>query len=110
MTMPFSRRGFVKGAAAVGGTAAVAALGGSLALDLLKPLPDIPNPLDHYPERGWETVYRDQYRYDSTFSFVCAPNDTHNCRLTAFLRNGVMVRTEQAYDVDTYEDRYGNRA
>jgi len=107
--MPIDRREFVKGAAAAVGGAAVAIAGSSLALDLLRPLPDIPNPLDYYPERDWEQVYRDQYRYDSSFTFVCAPNDTHNCRLRAFVRNGVIVRVEQAYDVTTYEDTYGNR-
>lgn len=107
--MKISRRGLLKGAALAGGVAAVA-MGGSLALDLLKPIPEIPNPLDFYPERDWEKVYRDQYRYDSSFTFVCAPNDTHNCRLRAFVRNGIIVRTEQAYDVDTYADTYGNKA
>ena len=107
--MKKDRRDFLKTAAAAGGAIAVAAIGGTYALDLLKPLPDIPNPLDFYPDRDWEQIYRDQYRYDSSFTFVCAPNDTHNCRLRAYVRNGIMVRTEQAYDVETYEDLYGNR-
>ncbi len=50
---------------------------------------NVVNPLESYPNRDWEKVYRDQYRYDGTFTFVCAPNDTHNCRLRAFMRNGV---------------------
>ncbi|KKL66891.1 hypothetical protein LCGC14_2140450, partial [marine sediment metagenome] len=44
-----------------------------------------------------------------TFTFVCAPNDTHNCRLKAFVRNDVIVRIEQAYDVDGYTDLQGNK-
>ncbi len=68
----------------------------------------IDNPLEFYPNRGWEKVYRDQYRYDSTFTFVCAPNDTHNCRLRAFTRNGVLTRIEQNYDAGRYADQLGN--
>jgi len=41
--------------------------------------------------------------------FVCAPNDTHNCRLRAFVRNGVFVRSEQNYDGERIADLYGNR-
>ncbi len=70
----------------------------------------VENPLGQYPNRHWEHIYRDQYRYDSTFTWVCAPNDTHMCRLRAFVRNGVMIRSEQNYDHDRYGDLYGNRA
>jgi len=68
----------------------------------------IANPLLSYPNRGWERIYRDQYAYDDTFTFVCAPNDTHMCRLRAFVRNGVVVRTEQNYDGGDYGDLQGN--
>ena len=70
----------------------------------------VANPLGVYPSRDWEKVYRDQYRYDSTFTWVCAPNDTHMCRLRAFVRNGVMLRSEQNYDHDRCGDLYGNTA
>ena len=72
-------------------------------------IPDIRNPLKHYPDRGWEKVYLDQYRYDRTFTWICAPNDTHMCRMRAFVRNGVMVRSEQNYDHDRCGDLYGNK-
>ena len=75
----------------------------------LKLVDDVDNPLDYYPSRDWEELYRDQYRYDRSFTFVCAPNDTHNCRLRAFVRNDVIVRIEQAYDVDKYTDLQGNK-
>ena len=29
---------------------------------------------------------------DSVYTFTCAPNDTHNCILNAYVRNGVVVR------------------
>jgi nitrate reductase alpha subunit len=70
----------------------------------------VENPLGSYPDRGWEKIYLDQYRYDSTFTWICAPNDTHMCRLRAFVRNGVMIRSEQNYDHDRYGDLYGNKA
>jgi nitrate reductase alpha subunit len=70
----------------------------------------VANPLGEYPSRDWEKVYRDQYRYDSTFTWVCAPNDTHMCRLRAFVRNGVILRSEQNYDHDRCGDLYGNKA
>ncbi len=70
----------------------------------------VENPLGIYPNRDWEKVYLDQYRYDSTFTWVCAPNDTHMCRLRAFVRNGVMLRSEQNYDHDRCGDLYGNKA
>ena len=87
-----------------------ALLAQALPLNLLKPLATVDNPLAAYPDRGWEKVYRDQYRYDSHFTFVCSPNDTHHCRLRAFVRNGVVMRIEQNYDVARYADLYGNRA
>lgn len=70
----------------------------------------VEDPLAYYPARDWESVYRDQYRYDRTFTWICAPNDTHMCRMRAFVRNGVMIRAEQNYDGDRCGDCYGNRA
>lgn len=80
------------------------------ALGALQPMVGIDNPLAHYPQRDWEKVYRDQYQYDRSFTWVCAPNDTHMCRMRGFVRNGVLIRSEQNYDVDHYGDMYGNRA
>lgn len=73
-------------------------------------LEGIDNPLAFYPSRDWEKVYRDAYAYDRTFTFVCAPNDTANCRLRAFVRNGVFVRAEQNYDGGDIGDLYGNKS
>jgi nitrate reductase alpha subunit len=102
-----TRREFLGGA---GATLGGLVLAQSLPLRLLKPLAIVDNPLGFYPDRNWEKVYRDQYRYDSSFTFVCSPNDTHHCRLRAFVRNGVIVRIEQNYDVQRYADLYGNKA
>ncbi len=90
----------------------LAASGASLAVPRLWAFEavSVENPLGQYPNRDWEQIYRDQYRYDRTFTWVCAPNDTHMCRMRAFVRNGVMLRSEQNYDHDRYGDLYGNRA
>ncbi len=101
-----SRRRFIK----LAGGAGLAAFGGLLELDLmaLEGVPGIDNPLLTYPHRDWERIYRDQYRYDGSFTVVCAPNDTHMCRLRAFTRNGVVIRLEQNYDGAAYGDPAGN--
>jgi len=106
--MALNRRGFLKlsGAAAAAGTAFYA----ETQLAFLQSAPGITNPLATYPNRGWEKVYRDQYAYDSSFTFVCAPNCTHNCRLRAFVRNGVAIRVEQNYDGANTGDLFGNHA
>jgi nitrate reductase alpha subunit len=60
-------------------------------LRYLKPL-HVENPLAHYPNRDWEKAYRNIFKPDSTFVFLCAPNDTHNCLLRAYVKNGVVAR------------------
>ncbi len=79
-------------------------------LSFLQAAVGVDNPLLEYPTRGWERIYRDQYAYDDSFTFICAPNDTHMCRLRAMVRNGVVVRIEQNYDGDNYGDLDGNRS
>ena len=104
--MKITRRTFLK--AAVTGAGALVAKD-ALALTFLKPI-DVENPLGVYPNRGWERIYRDQYRYDRSFTWVCGPNDTHMCRLRAFVRNGVVIRSEQEYSDGRCGDLYGNQA
>src|SRR3990172_3292078 len=79
-------------------------------LRALEPAVEVGNPLEHYPNRDWEAVYPEQYSYDGTFTFVCSPNDTHECRIRAFLKNGIISRVEQNYDIGQYADPEGNRA
>lgn len=101
-----TRRDFLKisGLALAGGVAA-----SQLPFQVLDPVV-VDNPLATYPSRDWEHVYRDQYHYDSSFTYVCSPNDTHACRLRAFVRNGIILRSETNYDVGNYGDLYGNKA
>ena len=88
----FSRREFLKWS--VAGVAGLAA--GSPKLAFLQPL-SVDNPLEGYPAREWEKLYRDKFGYDSIFTFTCAPNDTHNCLLRAYVKNGVVVRVGPTY-------------
>jgi len=104
--MEVSRRRFLESCLAASGSALLATGARGWALSPVS----VENPLGTYPDRGWEKIYLDQYHYDSTFTWICAPNDTHMCRLRAFVRNGVMLRSEQNYDHDRCGDLYGNKA
>jgi nitrate reductase alpha subunit len=100
----FSRRDFIKWSLA--GVAGLAVSSPRLAF--LQPI-SIDNPLGEYPSRDWERLYRDKFRYDSTFTFLCAPNDTHHCLLRAYVRNGVITRVGPTYGYGKAVDLYGNR-
>jgi nitrate reductase alpha subunit len=102
-----SRRDFVK---RTGVIAAGAYASQFLPFRYLQAQALIENPLKFYPGRNWEKLYRDQYAYDSKFNWVCSPNDTHACRVTAYVRNGVIVRIGELYDVQQTSDLYGNHA
>ncbi len=104
------RTSFLKGAAILGTTAFFSKCKdkGDM-FDYLKPL-DHANPLTGYPNRGWEKHYRNLFEYDSTFHFLCAPNDTHNCLLTAYVKNGVTVRIGPSFGFGKATDIYGNKA
>ncbi len=104
--MEVSRRRFLESCVTASGAALLASGPQSWAFTPVS----VENPLGAYPNRDWEKVYLDQYGYDSSFTWVCAPNDTHMCRLRAFVRNGVMLRSEQNYDHDRCGDLYGNKA
>ena len=68
------------------------------------------NPLAHYPSRDWEKTYRDLWTVDSSFTFTCAPNDTHNCILNAYVRSGIIARIGPTMKYGQAEDLYGNKA
>ncbi len=104
-----SRRRFLKMAGAAGfGTLAVP---GAAMADFRHLAPvAVANPLAEYPDRDWEHLYRDIFRTDSSFVFMCCPNDTHNCLLNAFVKNDVVVRIEPTYGYGKAEDLYGNKS
>ncbi|MBM3123500.1 MAG: molybdopterin oxidoreductase [Chloroflexi bacterium] len=102
----FSRRDFLKLSLVAGG--ASLALLRDHRMAYLQTIPGIDNPLDYYPNRDWEKVYRNLYETDSSFTFLCAPNDTHNCLLKALVRNGQVVRIEPSYRYHEATDGFGN--
>jgi len=99
-----SRRDFLAAAAAAGFGAFVADA------TRLWSLEAVTNPLAVYPDRDWERVYRDLWSYDSTFTFLCAPNDTHNCLLNAYVRSGVITRIGPTMRYGDATDLDGNQA
>ncbi len=82
-----SRRRFLRGIGSAGFGAFLSSAAGAWGLGQ-----DVGNPLERYPDRDWEKVYRDLWKCDGDFTFTCAPNDTHNCILRAYVRSGVVTR------------------
>ncbi len=78
-------------------------------LHFFKPI-SVANPLAAYPNRDWERVYRNIFKTDSSFVFLCAPNDTHNCLLRAHVKNDVVVRIGPTFGYGKAKDLYGNTA
>src|SRR3989304_2093972 len=109
MSQRISRRRFLTLAGAAGFTMALSP--GELLAQYryLGPV-SVKNPLADYPNRDWERIYRDIFRHDKTFVFMCCPNDTHNCLLNAFVKNNIVVRIEPTYGYGKATDLYGNRA
>jgi len=106
-----SRRRFLFQLAATGASTSLIAQSALGQLSTLKARGyDVPNPLENYPNRWWEKVYRDLYKSDDSFTFLCAPNDTHNCLLNAYVKNGVVTRIAPTYKYHEAEDLNGNRA
>ncbi|MCC7204913.1 MAG: molybdopterin-dependent oxidoreductase [Phycisphaeraceae bacterium] len=106
---PLSRRQFLFSLMAAGASTTLLSRHAMAAVAALAPV-SVDNPFDQYPARDWEKVYRDLYHSDSTFTFLCAPNDTHNCLLNAHVKNGVVTRISPTYKFHLAEDLDGRRA
>ncbi len=104
MKKEWVRRDFLNMVSAAGFGALVASTKDAWGLEAVS------NPLASYPDRGWERVYRDLWKYDSRFTFLCAPNDTHNCLLHAFVRQGVVTRIGPTMRYGDATDLAGNRS
>ena len=102
MKNEISRREFLARISAAGFGALVASTTNAWGLDA------ITNPLAVYPNRDWEKVYRDLWKYDSKYTFTCAPNDTHNCLLNAYVRDGVITRIGPSMKYGEAKDLLGN--
>lgn len=105
----FSRRCFLTHLAAAGAGTTLVAGKAAAAMNMLRPV-IVDNPLSQYPNREWEKVYRNLYKSDSSFTFLCAPNDTHNCLLRAYVKNGVVTRIGPTYGFHKATDLDGNAA
>jgi nitrate reductase alpha subunit len=99
-----SRRRFLEGLGAAGFGAFAASASRAWGLGQ-----EVENPLEKYPDRGWEKAYRDLWKVDGSFTFTCAPNDTHNCILNAFVRSGVVVRIGPTMRYGEAQDADGKR-
>lgn len=102
-----SRRAFLDIAAGLGAGIVLSGCDSPL-FSFLKPKKD--SPLEAYPNRDWEKVYRNIYQDDGQFHFLCSPNDTHNCLLKAHVKNGVITRISPSYRYGEAKDLYGNGA
>jgi complex iron-sulfur molybdoenzyme family reductase subunit alpha len=56
------------------------------------------DPLDFYPYRGWESFYREQFTWDSVVRSTHSANCTGSCSWMVYVKDGVMLREEQAAD------------
>src|SRR6266508_186504 len=56
------------------------------------------DPLDFYPYRGWESLYREQFKWDKVVRSTHSANCTGSCSWMVYVKDGVMVREEQASD------------
>ncbi|MBI1897261.1 MAG: molybdopterin-dependent oxidoreductase [Acidobacteria bacterium] len=56
------------------------------------------DPLRSYPYRSWEDLYRKQWTWDKVVRSTHSANCTGSCSWKVYVRDGVMVREEQAAD------------
>lgn len=105
MASKINRRSFLK----LAGTAGLAIIAENAfsATRFLKPV-SVDNPIASYPDRDWEKVYRNMFKTDSNFVFLCVPNDTHNCLLKAHVKNDVVIRISPSYGFGKAKDQLGN--
>lgn len=101
--MGISRRDFLKaglsGLIAASGYGALKALGsGAYVYDHLRPSLDAKA----------DNFYRGMINYDSIVRTTCAGNCTQACGWNAFIKGGVLVKTEPAADYDRHDPVAGN--
>lgn len=95
---PITRRGFL----GLAGSGTLALLAGCAR----RPMPSAPglldvtdfDPLDFYPYRGWESLYREQFKWDKVVRSTHSANCTGSCSWMVYVKDGVMIREEQAAD------------
>lgn len=91
---PVNRRKFITGTGA-----GLAALWASKAFGQLEEFDIIDvDPLKTYPYRGWEDLYRRQFTWDKVVRSTHSANCTGSCSWKVYVKDGVMLREEQAGD------------
>ncbi|HKZ53241.1 MAG TPA: molybdopterin-dependent oxidoreductase [Candidatus Acidoferrales bacterium] len=93
----WSRRDFIR-AAAVGAAALYLPGCSKSEKPVLTSLTGDFDPLRSYPYRGWEDFYRKVWTWDKVVRSTHSANCTGSCSWNVYVRNGVMVREEQASD------------
>ena len=56
------------------------------------------DPLHSYPYRSWEDLYHKQWTWDKVVRSTHSANCTGSCSWNVYVRDGVMIREEQAAD------------
>ena len=56
------------------------------------------DPMRTYPYRGWESLYRKQWTWDKVVRSTHSANCTGSCSWNVYVKDGVMLREEQASD------------
>ena len=92
-----SRRQFITG---VGAASFLALIPGCLKKQapILEGLQGEFDPLSTYPYRKWEDLYRKQWNWDKVVRSTHSANCTGSCSWNVFVRDGIMIREEQAAD------------
>ncbi len=62
------------------------------------------DPLDTYPYRGWEDLYREEFKWDRVVRSTHSANCTGSCSWMVYVKDGVMVREEQSADYPRIND------
>jgi complex iron-sulfur molybdoenzyme family reductase subunit alpha len=95
MGMGMKRRGFLKLLAGASVTATSIKAFGLLGTNLKV----VSDPYAYPPEyRGWESLYRDEWTWDSVTRSTHGVNCTGSCTWMVYEKNGVILREEQADD------------
>ena len=93
----WSRRDFIH-AAAIGASALCLPGCSQKEKPVLTTLQGDLDPLRSYPYRGWEDFYRKIWIWDKVVRSTHSANCTGSCSWKVYVRNGIMVREEQAAD------------
>ncbi len=89
----------------VGGGLTLAALFPAAAEESLESFDIISvDPLKDYPYRGWESLYRDQFAWDSVVRSTHSANCTGSCSWKVYVKDGIILREEQAADYPRIND------